>query len=457
MKRRGVAPWALAGALSLFACGGTQQAAPANDRPLPDRLAGGTVAEEPAAQDPAGGDDNPLGRTRRLPERGPEGAALAREITPDRGFIDDPLAFDGAGGRLLYVQADTADLCDLVVFDLAAGAEVARVSLKAFTTAPLAVEDIDGERFLVRARPATDSEEVVAAVIDRSGAVVKTYGPSTDVVRTSWGGQDAVAVYRRAEKTQRKQQRVVHTVDLFALASGKRLGRRATIDTDASGYSKKLDFRLNHWAAGYTVAIGIKGGEYNRKKDQRMPDVEGWLDVPRGTFSKRLPITEVIEHTRRMQLLAQHSNRGRFVVVAQDLSGLILHGGEAAPAAVELAEPFNHYLRDSLVVQDAPADRPLFFSLAIDPVHADAVKEKRAVEPWLDLYRLDPGATRAERVARLPIADGDPGRTWVAAPGTWAVVPRHVGFARGGPSLQIYAVGAAAAGQAQPQPAGQAR
>ena len=436
MKRASWRPWALTGAL-LGACGGGQRAA----EPAPPPAVAPAAAEEPAAAGPARGPSTAAPRQ-------PQGAELIRTIEPPRGFIDTPLAFDGAGGRLLYVNSDAAELCELVVFDLGTESELARISLNRFTTAPLAVEDVDGERFLVFARPSPDSAEVSAAVIDRTGAVLRVHGPATDVARTTYDGQDAVAVYRRAEiapgsgkkSGQKGKPAVVHSVDVFALDSGKRLGKPARVTTDLAGFSEKLDFRINHWMRGYTVAVGIKGGEYDRREDQRSPDVEAWLDVPRAAFSRRIPIAEVIEHARRLQFLAAHSNRARFVAPAPDLTALLLSAEGSAPTPVELAEPFRHYRHDSLVVQDAAADRPLYFTLEIDPVHPDAAEERRAVERWLDLYEVAPGQAKPTRRSRLPVEEGHPGVRWRAAPGTWAIVPRHVGFERGGPALHLYRV-----------------
>jgi hypothetical protein len=248
---------------------------------------------------------------------------------------------------------------------------------------------------------------------------------------------------------------VQHTVEVFSLATGKRIGKRAVMATDLEGYSKKLDFKINHWLFGYTRAVGIKGGEYDRKEDQRSPNVEAWYDVPRATFSKKVAIADLVEHTKLMQVLAQHPNESTFVAIAPDLSGLVYYADGAGPTAIELAEPFRHYLHTSFVAQPAQPGQPLFFSLEIDPVHPDAVERKRAEEKWLDLYLLTPGAKRAERVARLPLDDDQPGYRWRARPGRWALIPRHVGFERGGPSILIYETHPptpSKAGSREPQP-----
>jgi hypothetical protein len=448
----------VAACLLLAACGGQQRGdtAPAGSGPVPEHLADGDAASAPA--DGGDGSENPLGQTRKAKDRKPQDATLLHTLAPVRGFVDSPLAFDAAGGRLIYVNTDAADLCELVVWDLNTKSEVMRVDLKPFTTSPLAVQDVvDGEHFLVLSKGATEGS-VVGAVMDQKGAATRKFGPATDIVRTQYDGQDAVTVYLREEiapKKKKDRPMVRHTIEVFALASGKRLGKKAVISTDPEGYSQKLDFKVNHWALGYTRAIGIKGGEYDRKEDQRSPNIEAWYDVPRATFAKKIPIPDLVEHTKRLQVLAQHPNESAFVAIATDLSGLVVYSDGAGPTPIELAEPFRHYLHTSFLPQPAQPGQPLFFSLEIDPVHPDAVERKRAEEKWLDLYMVTPGAKRADRIARLPLDDNQPGYRWRARPSRWVLIPRHVGFERGGPSLLIYETRTpppSKAGRREPEP-----
>jgi hypothetical protein len=437
------------------ACGGTQGGDtaenPTNGQ-VPDRLAGGD-GNAPGPD----GEPVTLGGTRTSPrpkDRVPENAVVVQTVAPTRGFIDTPFAFNGAGGRLVYVNTDAAELCEVVVLDLALGTEVMRLSTTAFTTAPLSVADvIDGEHFLIAAHPTPDSDAVAAAVLDRTGKVVRKFGPATDLVRITYDGEDSVVAYHRSEKTPNKgKPEATHTVEVFALATGKRIGKKGVLVTDLAGFSQKLDFRVNHFAEGYTRAVGIKGGQYDKKEDQRSPDVEGWYDIPRATFAKKIPIANVTEHTTRLQILAQHPNESWFATVAQDLSGIVAYTGQSGPTPVELAESFKHYQAKSFVAQPPGVDGAIYFTLEIDPVHQEAVDRKRAAEKWIDLYRLSAASPRATRVARLPVEDDHPGVTWRARETEWAVLPRHVGFERGGPQLIVYSTrtGASPAAPAVP-------
>lgn len=429
------------------ACGGGQSDTTGAGRggdQVPDRLAAGQSPD--GAGGPAGGEgggENSLGGTRKPRERVPENAAVAHTIAPARGFVDTPFAFNGAGGRLAYVNTDAAELCEIVVLDTNLGTEVLRLPLGAFTTAPLSIADvIDGEHFLVMTHPAPDDPGVKAAILDKTGKVVRSFGPATDLVRTKYDNEDVVVTYQRDEKPPKKGGKpvVTHTVEVFSMATGKRIGKKSSIVTDLAGFSEKLDFKLNHWADGYTRAIGIKGGEYDKKEDQRSPNVEAWYDVPRATFGKKIPIADVVEHTKRLQTLSQHSNESSFILIPNALAGLVSYTEQGGPTPIELAEPFRHYLHTSLIAQKPAPDGSIFFTLEIDPVHPDAVAQKRAEEKWIDLYLLAPGTQRAQRLARLPVEDQHPGITWRARTSEWAVLPRHVGFERGGPKLILYSI-----------------
>jgi len=440
-------------------CGGGSRTdtVPGGGGPVPDRLADTGSPEQGSAANDADS-DNSLGQTRKAKDRKPQDATLLHTLTPVRGFVDSPLSFDAAGGRLLYVNTDAAALCELVVWDLNTKTEIMRLDLKPFTTAPLTVQDVvDGEHFLVVAKGPSEGT-VAGAILDGKGTVTRKFGPATDIVRTQYDGEDALTVYQREEiapKKKKEHPSIRHTVEVFALGSGKRLGKRAVVTTDLEGFSQKLDFKINHWTLGYTRAIGIKGGEYDKKEDQRSPNIEAWYDLPRATFAKKIPIADLMEHTKRLQVLAQHPNESTFVAIAPDLSGLILYVDGAGPTPVELAEPFRHYLHTSFLPQPAQPGQPVFFTLEIDPVHPDAVERKRAEEKWLDLYMLTPGAKRADRVARLPLDDDQPGYRWRARPSRWVLIPRHIGFERGGASLLIYETRApqpSKAGSREPEP-----
>lgn len=368
------------------------------------------------------------------------GARVLTKVTPAAGFVDDPIAFDDAGGRLVYVNASISGTAQLQVLDLAqAGATIGTIDVTPFSAAPAGVQfALDGEHYLVFARN-KEAGTMTAALFDKAGKVKHEFGPATDLRTRMHAGKQALVLYTRAfASTKKGPPEVRHTVELRDLATGRALAKPRTLIADEGGEVAKLDFRIEYWTDDYTRAVGIKGGKWDRKEDQRSPDHEAWFEVVTGTFTKSFPIKDLIEHTRKAKVLGAHDNQPQFVAVANDLSGVLLYDrGVAKPIA--LTETFLHYYANSLVMQPQSADGTIFFTLTIDPVHPDAAARRKAVPSYLDLYELAPGATTAKRRARILLGDKRE-RIWRATPEHWVVMPKHIGFDRGGKALTLFAL-----------------
>jgi hypothetical protein len=359
------------------------------------------------------------------------GVDQVTEVVPSPGFVDDPMAVDDTGARLLYVHADAAALAELRVVDLISGKQTASVDISGFTTTPTTVAFAPGGYFVV-SRP-LGGGDATAALIDDAGKQARSFGPATDLVLSTWAGKPAVVVYVKSEASGK----TVHEVEVRALTSGKRLGKKTRLTADASGKVSGHDFELRYFADDYTRAVGIKGGTWRKKEDMRSPDYEAEYILPTRTFRKRGDIGDLMTHTRKMQTLSEHPNQPRFATIARDLTGVHLvteRGGKVSE--LELAQPFHHYDPRSLQQHAGPGGS-LFFSLTIDPVNPDAVARKKADPRYLDLYRVAPDATRAERVGRV-LVPGKREHRWIAGGDAWVVMPKHIGFDRGGKSLQLY-------------------
>lgn len=426
-------------ALTLLACGGNKAPPPeAPSRPVPERLASNSQS---ASKDSDPG--NNLGATRRVQRRKsslPPPPTLIASVAPSKGFVDTPIAFDASGDHLLYVNGDAADMAQLVEFDPANNREVVRIDISKFTRLPMEVAEVrDGQQYWIRGRVSTGDERHIAAVVDSKGKVLRKWGPATNVERSTYQGEPIVVAYQRSEQTDKENRPVIiHTVEAFSISTGKRIGRPGRLQTDLLGHSKDLDFRVNHWRHAYRTAVGIKGGEYDPKEDQRTPNVEGWYDLVGHAFERTIPIADLLAHAARFQDLEGHDNEYFFVSVARDLSGLVAFENGVGPRAVELPEPLHYYFHQSLVVQHpTEPTQPLYFSFEVDPVNPDAVARKRADEKFLDVYRLASGASVAVRVARLPL-DERTSLRWRARSGVLVAGPRHIGFSRGGPKLDWY-------------------
>lgn len=380
------------------------------------------------------------------PKAAPKLVDLGHEktIKPITGFIDDPMTFDGAGGRLLYVNADSGYLAELNVIDLSQGmAQIAKIDISKFSTTPIAVHFVD-EGYFVVSRP-SETDKATAAVIDGRGKVLRKFGPATDIALTSRDGEPVVALYTRIEKRVKvrgkKAMRHHHTVQVVRLKNKRAVGKKRVLIADDRGLIKKLDFRINHWTNGYTRLVGIKGGSWDAKENQRSPDHEAWYDVVTGVFEKSVDITNVMAHAVQMRSYARRQNQEEFLDVAENLSSVEL----VTPTGrqpIELAQPFGHY--DPKTLEHQPTTDGLFlFSLKIDPVNKDAVARKRADPEYLDLYLYRSGENKAMRLARFLMNDKKKRQiSWRATEEYWVLVPRLLGFSRGGKELQIYKINA---------------
>ncbi len=365
------------------------------------------------------------------------GASKVTSVKPEHGFVDDPMAFDEAGGRLVYVASSMAGHSELRVIDLAQkGAQLSSIDISSFTTAPQEVSfALDGEHFFVVAHDRDKKE--IGALVGPKG-VVHTFGPANDLRLTTFQGKQAVVSYVQEWKHGKKGPSVLHTVGITDLASGRRLAKPRTLIADEAGKVAKLDFTISYWTDSYTRIVGVKGGTWDRKEDQRSPDQEAWYEVATGTFTRTFPIKDVIAHRKLQKLLAAHDNQPIFVNVAHDLSG-VLYYDHGNPRPIGLTETFSHYDPKSLLMQPVSPDGTVFFTLTINPVNPDAVARRRAVARYLDLYQLAPGAKKAVRRARILLRDKRE-RKWRATPESWVVVPKHIGFDRGGKVIDIYAL-----------------
>ncbi len=369
-----------------------------------------------------------------------EQAKLVQTIAPTEGFIDDPFEFDNAGSRLLYVNSDTGSTTSLVVVDAYQQTILSRVDISKFSLKPSKVEfAIDGEHYLVWSEEGDDGRKR-AAVIDKSGRVLRSFGPALDIVAINYEGIPSVVVHDVTTLKKRKRQgpdqpSMRHSVAIYSVEKGKRLGTKSNLDLNDQNANVAMGFTFRYWAENFTIAVGIKEGSWDPEEGQRTPDIEAWYTMPTKTFSRKLPIANVLEHRKRMARLVKFSSRARDIVVKHNLSGIeYVENGEFKP--VTLAEPFHHYDPASLQTKEIRNGR-LFFTVTIDPVHPDAAARRKAVKPWVDLYEYTPSTGKAVRRARR-LASHTRRYAWEANHEYWAVVPRHIGFDRGGAKLLLY-------------------
>lgn len=369
------------------------------------------------------------GQARPAPAEKPElaGGEVKEILRPANGFVDDPFAIDGGGGRLLYLTSTPEGAVSAVLYDLSQHARLLSVPIDRWIKRPVYVAFGDDRLVVVGLE---DDKRERAVVIDRRGKVARKLGPATRIRVAEYEGTLVAAIYNRRPG---RGGTTVHQVEARSLATGRRINRRGSLVLDASGRDKKRELVVNHWRSEHLIAVGVKDGVYDRGEDQRMPDFNVHWDMTRAAVVKRTEIKDLLKHRRRQLELATHSNKDRFITASRDRKLLTATSPEGK-REVKLAEALDHYDPDTLVFHEH-GDK-LYFSMQIDPVHPDAARKRLAVRPWLDLYELADGATRAVRKARL-MPEKSRKLRWRAAPDVWVVAPAHRGFDRGGPELIV--------------------
>jgi hypothetical protein len=359
------------------------------------------------------------------------GATVVTKFTTPVGFIDDVIAVDDA--RIAYVVADASSKAELHVVTLAGGADQV-VDLAAVTLHPVGLT-LAGPRALVIG-VGDDATQVSGAMIELvehgkkpAGTIVYKIAPANHIAVITRDGKPVIAVHRAiAGKAGTR-----HEVELDALETGRRIGGGHPLELDSNETNTKLDFHVNHWADGMTRAIGIKGGEWDRKENARSPNTEATYDLVTGKFVDVTKITDLFEQRRRFQALAEVGDRIEFLRMAWDNSAVqIWHGGK--PRAIELDQPITNY--DFKTLQGViAADGSAWFALKVDKTNPDAVARKKADPEYLDIFHVGTD-TKAVRKMRI-LATDMRHRFGLIGDKLW-LVERNNGFERGGKSLTIY-------------------
>ncbi len=356
------------------------------------------------------------------------------KLAPATGFIDDPIAHDDQ--RLAYVVTDAATKAELHVVALATRQDTV-LDVAPITMHPLALELVGNRAFVVGL---ADNGQQIAALVELAaqdkkpaGSVVYKLGPATHITVIQRDGKRVIALHRASDVKDATR----HEIELVALETGKRLAAGRPLDLDAKGTNKQLDLHVNHWADGMTRAFGLKGGEWDRKENQRTPDAEASYDLVTGKFGERHPIADLFEQRKRYQVLADASGQIDFVRMTWDNQAVQLwHDGK--PKTLELDQPISNYDPKSLQGVIA-ADGSAWLALKIDPVNPDAVARKKADPEYLDIFRVsaDGKATRAARV----LATGLRHRFGVLGSDHFWLLERSSSFDRGGRNLAVYQLG----------------
>jgi hypothetical protein len=342
--------------------------------------------------------------------------------TAGSGFVDDVVASDG--DRFGYVIADGTNTAALHVATIGKPDEQI-IDISTITLQPIAMTFVGPRLFVV----GINEGKQVAALVElesktkkKAGTALYRVGPAEHITLITRDGKQRVAVHHQAEQTGN----TTHTVELVAIETGRRVAAGKALVVDGQGTDKKLDFRVNHWSAGWTRAHGIKAGEWDRKENQKATDQEAVLDLVTGKVEKT-KITDLFDQKRRFAALATANGQLDFLRMSQTNTSIELwRAGKMA--ALALDQKLTDYDPKSLQFDGD------WFALKVDPVNADAVARKRADPEYLDIFKITDG--KAIRKARV-LAKGVRHRFGVAGERFW-LLERNAGFERGGKSVTLY-------------------
>ena len=344
-------------------------------------------------------------------------------LTPDRGFIDDPTATDGT--NLAVIVTDSGSMVELRVLG-PDGVSHATVNLADVSPTVRRLYLQANRVFVVADDPA--GGPVTAALVGFDGKIIRRHARATDLTLRAIGGKDTVIAYTRSNAAAGEQ----HQVALFDLVSGKKVAKKGgKVVIGSDGRDGKLDLRVDYWLDDHTVVAGLRGGVWRKREDQRSPDTRAMYDLVTSKWVKDEPITNLLEHARRLETLVAHSGERVFVHIPSD-------GGDAelwrdgVTTKLTLDPPLATYDPGSL--RWAVRGERVWFSLTVDPVNPAAVERKKADPEYLDLFEVD--GARAVRKARIYAPKKK--FSWGWAGDTLWVLEKNVGFGRGGKSLRLF-------------------
>lgn len=367
------------------------------------------------------------------------GVTEVEKYTASTGFIDDAITSDDQ--RLAYVVADGSTKTELHIVGGAPAKPVAGtgsgsaapavnetiVDLGGVTTHPLLLKLIGTRVFVVGLNE--NNDQIAALVELATGKAVYKVKPATNITVITRDGKPRIAVHRLTGTK--------HEVEVLALETGTRIAVGKPFELDDKGVNKATDFRVNHWSDGWTKAYGVKGGDLDRKENQRTPDTEATFDLVTGKVMDKKPITDLFEQRKRFQVLESSKTDASidFIRMSWDNSSITeWRAGKSTP--ITLDQNLAQYDPKSLQGILLP-DGSAWIALKVDPVNAEAVARKKADPEYFDIFKAGTDG-KAVRKARV-LATGVREQLGLVRDKIY-LLERSAGFDRGGKKLTIYAL-----------------
>lgn len=359
------------------------------------------------------------------------------KVAPERGFIDDALAFDATGQRLAYIHSDSATFLDVIVLGVPSFKQELKIAVAGATKVPhRLLFSADGTRLIfIWADTRSGKQGVQLFDLTKNGKLVKEAKDASKIAVVEHGGQQLIAV--ATEKQDRKGNNTVN-VALHRLKDLRRL-KRTTLKVGADNLIARPPVRLLYWEPGMVQLVGMKKGKYDKKRDMRLPDIASRWDLIRQKELWSQEPKDLVLWNRALTFRNSHAGQYRFVHVGESQKNLYLVTRNNDLSKLKVPVKWGLYEPRSLKQHESWDGKTLYFSLTIDTVNAEAVARKKADAERADLYRVD-AAGALEPLGRIFT---DKRRFGFAVGGQrFAYLRKLKGFGRGGKALEIYPIGA---------------
>lgn len=306
----------------------------------------------------------------------------------------------------------------------------------------------DGETVVLISRDAGNGRKS-AQLFDARGRPAGLLGPVDEIAVVPHEGKRVLAAI-----TQSKSGRAVtYKVARHRIEGLGRVGPTGGYVIDGGADLRRPPLKMVGWQRGYTELVGMRPGGYDKARDVRMPSRAAVLDAASGRFVFEQDIGDVMAWAAASELRRKFPGRGLFAVFSPDARLFELVDFTGRRASIELPVPLRYYDPTSLQEHEQYGSGgdpgALLFSLAIDPLHPEALARRKKAPSYLDIYRVRPDApaagtptgkspiaARIDRLLRAPNDDRPIG--WSAAGSHAAVLRKHKNFSRGGNLLEVY-------------------
>jgi hypothetical protein len=353
---------------------------------------------------------------------------------PDKGFVDDPMAFDANESRFAYVHTDASQFMKIVVLKTSSLKPEVEIKIEDTTLIPKElVFSPDGSRLVMIWMDGYKGTRGALLFGLPGGKQLKKIGPATHAAVVAHKGQQVVALANvgPAGGGQSFGVTAFRTRDFRRVAAGK-----ALVQSDLT--LKQPPMRLLYWGPGHTTVVGMQKGKYDKKRDIRLPERGVRYDLLQRKVLWSEEPKQVIPWTKATNMRPNHPGQLRFLEVSDDLQTMHFVDLNNELGSVTLPVKWSLYEPKSLVQTESWDNKTLYFSMTIDPVNPAAVKRQKADPERMDLYRLDPGP-KATPLGQ--VLTGKRQFTWEAGRGYFGYLVKLKGFGRGGRELRLYRVG----------------